>query len=323
MVAGLGLFETISAEMYRQELLRMDKNVASVTARDLKAHLESLSGPLRKLATNEAIPRLIQRRDTNQLSTLFRSASEEQAPPSLNATVVNWVLMDARGQTLVRYPESNNPKTDPSERHYFTNTLGLRSDGVSYSGVYRSTEDGNYKFGISGVIFSDGPAPERLGVLTMMINTGSANTRLGTRYEGQEIVLLAPGDPADQEPKLRAIRPGEYFIFLHPALTNGEAVFGPIAMNTSRSGFVWYRDPVGHKKAAFGGFWLAATAPVPGTPYLVMVQSRARLWHVYSVAAVILNALGSVMVVGARQLRERKKRCAAPNSARPLQHGSS
>ncbi len=262
----------VSAVLFRAELINKNRNMAPLLATKMSNHLYQVSQPLLEVAQTDEFQTMVRAADTNRLfAYLERETSRLTANLGIRAEVENWVVMDLKGATLARVPlPDREPIMNRSSRDYFLGARRLTNapqGTVHFSRLYKSKDDDKFKFGISAVVRENRSAEAKpIGIVTLMINTGSAEKNLGLNFPGQSIVLLAPPDPEDKDQGLRHADTNDYFVFFHPGLGNGGQVAGPVNVTRLlRRG--WYRDPV------VGGPVLTGVSVVSGTPYLLVIQS--------------------------------------------------
>lgn len=293
----------ISAVLFRSELMAKNENMARLLEPQMTNHLHQLSRTLLDVAQTGEFQTMVQSSDTNGLFNYLRQeAPRLNAGSGASAEVENWVVMDLAGNTLARVPLPNRlPITNRSSRDYFLGALPLTNSppgDVYFSRLYKSKDDDKFKFGVSAIVWERrSPTAKPVGVVTLMINTGSAEKYLGWEFSGQRIVLLAPPDPRDEE--LGHAGTNDFFVFLHPNLGNGDQVAGPVNI-TKLKRWRWYRDPV------VGGPWLAGVSEVRGTPYRLVIQSRDWVRLLSRVCLLLAVILGAAF--GFRWLANRNER---------------
>ena len=159
--------------------------------------------------------------------------------------------------------------------------VNLRAGYISRA-VLSETE-GIWMFGIAAPVYDDG---RWAGVLLATIGTDSAlgRQRLDrTSDDGPMAVIVAPQDRSRATTKGE----GEYVVILHDGLTHGAGIVMDLPRlreirptRTERNQLRWvdhepitddaHRDPV----LGYEGRWLAGFAPVCGTGFVVIVQTR-------------------------------------------------
>jgi eukaryotic-like serine/threonine-protein kinase len=267
--------------------------------------------------------------------TVRRCASNERwvnpAPPDFAALVGGFgsiAIATTEGKPIARYPAVPDWYANESFafRDFFQGAkrLALRGErGVHVARAYRSRADGVFKFALASPIF-DG---ERfVGVMLASVITDS-KLGLTPAREGNTEPVIALIGPRDVEDRGVPQPPGPlgYNLLVHPALSRGgELTLGPEDTRflheqfdrtvTPDDQFVVdgrplpppagredYRDPLR------GGRWLAAFAPVGGTGYVVLVESKVELarapttrlvWRLavgFGLAALLLLVLVSLL----------------------------
>jgi hypothetical protein len=214
--------------------------------------------------------------------------------------------------------ESHNVGKDYSWRDYLIGSsrlgeVGLRSGYISRA--FRSEDDGLHKFGISAPIY-DGVS--WVGVLMVTIGTDFALQRQRldeASVDGPKAVVVAPRDRS----RTSVEGAGDYLVILHERLAHGAeiAIDSPRLRELRRTRvgskqLSWvdpapitdeaHRDPV----PGFEGRWLAGFAPIGGTGFAVIVQTRsdsavgpnARLWSSFARRASV-PFLAWLLLIGA------------------------
>lgn len=175
-------------------------------------------------------------------------------------------------------------------RDYFQGAKRLAergARGVYVARAFRSERDGEVKFGVSAPLFSGGAWA---GVLVAVIPANPAFGRVRMRDDRDADRITALIGPLDVD-RIHAHdppRPPPYIILAHDDLARGKEVHAPksaalaqaVAAAAPDRQFVLpaaaartdsdYVDPV----SGYGGQWHAAFAPVGGTGYVIVVQSR-------------------------------------------------
>jgi hypothetical protein len=191
-------------------------------------------------------------------------------------------------------------------RDYFKGAMDKKGKrgraAVHVSRVYRSRNDGLWKFAISAPVYA-GPEADApiLGVVVANFTTSSTLGSLRLNDERRTAVLVCPKDPSTDETDPLFYRPGlqpdEYLLMVHPAYHRGdkaipvssphlEAVHRPARGNEfelpaldqsfdpAQAMDRHYRDPMATQDARYGRRWLAGFAPVGNTEFVVIVQQR-------------------------------------------------
>ena len=154
------------------------------------------------------------------------------------------------------------------------------------SRVYWSHVSGQcYKFAVAAPVL-DGN--DLLGVLVLTVMADTAKETLLPESATQEAVLVGRwdgGTPVPANPEIpTAIHPaGQRLILLHSSFERGDTaveIHNPFlfADETNRQPHYGrdrdYRDPVAVRDDRYAGRWLAASAPVEHTEFIVIVQQR-------------------------------------------------
>jgi len=194
----------------------------------------------------------------------------------------------ARGQAspVTTRNRNRNLGKDYSWRDYFLGARRLGEAGLRAGYISRallSESEDIWIFGIAAPVYDEG---RWAGVLLATIGTDSAlgRQRLDrTSDDGPMAVIVAPQDRSRATTKGE----GEYVVILHDGLTHGAGIVmdSPRLRDlrptrTERNQLRWidhepitddaHRDPV----PGYEGRWLAGFAPVGGTGFVVIVQTR-------------------------------------------------
>lgn len=182
-------------------------------------------------------------------------------------------------------------------RDYFTGAVRKRKTrgrgAVHISRVYKSEDDGLYKFAIAAAI--RGPADDDpvLGVVAATVTTASTLGMLRLDDGRREVVLVGRRDLA-RPGRTTDLPPDEYLVLLHQAYNRGDEAIRVesvclAAVHRPKEGDEFrlvvpgdprgamdrhYRDPLASRDDAFAGRWLAGFAPVGNTELVVIVQQR-------------------------------------------------
>jgi len=264
----MGLLQGVSALVLRNAMLESNDRSAQFVANYLGRHLDDLASPLRLAATNAELAAAVASPDSNAVFEVLTLLGRGFQPNE--GVVENWVAMTMDGRLLARSPQVPASRSDRSARDYYLKALSLinRPPGeVAYSDLYHSDDDGKFKFG--GSILIRNPEGVPLSVLTLMVNTGGAEERLGAPVIGEGISVLAPADKSDKK-----LVPGGYYEFLKPGLGNGESPPGPVNIRKLQARpyyCYWPLEPnPGHK--------MIGTAQIRNTPYIVVIKTDPLLW---------------------------------------------
>jgi hypothetical protein len=172
--------------------------------------------------------------------------------------------------------------TNRSFRDYFLGTVEQSSQKAPYfSRIYHSVEDGLYKFGM-GIAVPTQSNPDKLsGVLALMVKTDSPERKLGLDDVRQKTVIFGRWDTNSPPPtsglfsKEDVDGGTDWIIWMHPKFSPGHEgipVKSKSLFTSDRSS--WYEDPASKYFREYRGPWLAGFATVPGTHFVVVVQSR-------------------------------------------------
>lgn len=298
-LATLFMANTQRAEL-RRAALDMNAYAASGQAATVLYQLREYADGIERAAADPAVRALVRgpRRvaaaanATGKDPCETQRALEDTAPlAKYAARFATMVVLDADGCPRARLAaDSGSPeyiRTSQSWRNYFSSVSkdAARPGGTQVRNAYRSSVSQLIKFAVSTPLF-DGE--QWLGVVTGSI---TAAATLGvprmkrTESKDQLTVLLGPFEGERPE---RGQREGEYTFLVHPQLASGQKVMldaGCGARLKDRFRAVAdarqfelatsaplqdpdYFDPL------LGGRWLAAFAPVGGTGYVVVVQTR-------------------------------------------------
>jgi serine/threonine-protein kinase len=239
------------------------------------------------------------------------------------------------GRARARWPTPDSSWFDHAVpiRDYFDGAmrfaeLGRRNAYVARS--FRSRSEGTFRFALSAPIFDRAGKPVGVAVANLATSSALGTSDARPSDQGERLtVLLGPRqrdlpDPAPQVPDLmflvhpnlrrgeeRTMSP-EYTAPLHAAFTptfSLDEQFREISVPAHR--VPDYVDPI------LGGHWLTAFAPVGGTGYIMLVQSRVddavrpsrtlvrRFAFGFAVATVgVFAMLGGIVL----RTRSRKKR---------------
>jgi serine/threonine protein kinase len=282
-VFTLLLLMAISALLVRREILRTNQYTARVSAQIVASYLQSLSKSVVLLANDLAFRSAVASTNRSEMERLMRivmSDPKSLFPPGIIETLTT---LDTTGERVARLPEFGNISSR-SMRDYFRGPMAQPTQsGAYFSRLYVSQQDSHPRFGISRAILH--PADNKpVGVLLMGIAIGTLDN-LGLNDPQQVTAVVGEWDPS--------VRPGRA-IWLHPAYANVSFGRSSPIVNISDSSFgsanwfYWHTDPAGRTYSKFRGPWLPGFAPVPGTHFLVVVQSRD--W-------VGLSILGGVLAV--------------------------
>jgi hypothetical protein len=175
-------------------------------------------------------------------------------------------------------------------RDYFQGAarLGKRgTPGAYVARAFRSERDGEMKFGVSAPLFENGAW---VGVLVAVVpaNPAFGRVRMRDQHDGSRITALIGPRDIDRGEAPDAANLQRLVVLVHDGMSRGEEIRAPdspalqAAVKAASTEHPFslpalpsitasnYQDPVrGH-----AGGWNAAFAPVGGTGYVIVVQSR-------------------------------------------------
>ena len=271
-----------------QEALQSNSFAARDLARTALLQLQNLSDVAEAAARDPALPGLLARGDQPGLQRYLDRIC--RAEP---ITFVSCQALSADGIQLARVGEKGDAGvgTDFSWRDYFRGAKEHRPlrgrSSVHISRVFRSRIDDLFKFAVSAPILSESQG--FLGAVTTHLTTDTAMGSVILEDERRKVVLIAPRDTDD--PQASSQDRGAVIVF-HPGYRRGiEAVefpggspitagpqpdheaeleFSKLAIPPVDS----YTDPVSSVLADYRGRWIAGSAPVGNTGFMVIVQQR-------------------------------------------------
>jgi hypothetical protein len=272
------------------------------------------------LAVDQELGALLAQGQRVLLTNWLRSAYERTTNRENRKVFENFLLLNAEGRAIARWPRPTNPASeDRHGRDYFIGAINhpdaATSDRVHFSKIYQSQDDYLHKFGVSCVVRDK--SEKILGVLAAMVGTISPETLASLTRGDRKIVLAGETDPLELNgtpsglPRFLIIW---HFAFqsraravpVHPKL---EPAFSELLRSTNELSRVRfegaYDDPVARRDARFIGRWLAGFAPVPGTPYIVIYQTRDHVLNALAIAgmAAVIAAVALFGVLGVRRIR--------------------
>ena len=300
---------------FRQELDRMSASVETQAgAPTLVSFLEQLASTSPAQAVGDCRPTEASRPYRDELQ---RWLSEIKPGPSVASFgFTNWAVLSPKGCLLGRWPLTENLRDlrtmNPeillrADRDYFIGA-NQQPDSAYFSKVYRSADDGAFKFGIAKIV--RGQQGQVLGVLEAMVTTSPGTELFASVSRLGQVVLVGETDPA--APPGKAATPADWpkaLVICHPSFQTGSSAF---PVSDERLGFLFrseatvlnmvseyrYRDPIGDRDPKYRGRWLAAKMRVPGTHFVVIYQTRDRvfdaLWRTAMVVASVAVAVFSV-----------------------------
>ncbi|MDP2344008.1 MAG: serine/threonine protein kinase [Deltaproteobacteria bacterium] len=228
------------------------------------------------------------------------------------------LLLDADGTWISRVPEGDAGFVglDFSWRDYFHGTAELARAGsraIYVSRAYESRSNRTVRFSMNVAVYDDDGS--FIGVLQAAVGSREALGDLALDDDDDDdriATLVSRGDRQDEN----GVLPDEWYVVVHEGLAEGSSHLmpnrGALALlpraggeqlvTSSAKGLRddQHRDPV----AGFEGRWLAGVAPVGGTHFAVVVQTRydaairpnERLGQ--RLTAAVLAAMAIAVVVG-------------------------
>ena len=204
VIAATSLIRLASA---RQAKLEEGLRFASrVIAGHVRSHLEELSNPLRATATDVDLKELLQRPDDGMLQLFADEALADfnrlfgtPGEPVFRSLFA----LDRDGQLVAIATTSPSRDdllgTDLSFRDYFRHHERRQDSSAYVSRVYKSENDGFYKFAISVAVRDDDGA--LLGIIAATVSTAS---ELGSRPLTEELTAVLAGRLDPRSPLSRA-----------------------------------------------------------------------------------------------------------------------
>lgn len=332
------------AARLEDEVLKSNVYAAQGVASTVLWHLERLSDPVIQTAEDPLVRQLLEKDDPAsraKLQQLFRDRFDPGGPLGLvNARLLqgrdepSFQAMHATTTTGILVADTvDNPSVlgqDFTWRDYFQGAMAKKGSrgraAIHVSRVYRSRNDGLWKFAISTPVYA-GPEADApiLGVVAANFTTNSTLGLLRLNDERRTAVLVCPKDPTTEDaaihfytPKPGASLTNEYLVVVHPAYTRGDKAIPVVspqldAVHRSARGHEialpdaafdpasamdrHYADPMAALDSSYAGRWLAGFAPVGNTEMVVIVQERyedaipSDHGIIWSGAAVLLAAI--------------------------------
>ena len=300
-----------AAFLFRQDILAGNMQEASLSAKLIDQQLESLGEEVEQIATQRELARLLDDPDGNapDLEALLagrRQLANEREAKWLGGTAPfhSFTIFDGRGEILFRDPTpSEGYAGNYSDRDHFEGAM-RRGDsaGSHVSLIYDSRTDTDAgtrdKFGISKAIRS--PSGKRF-VFLASIPTAPTAGLSGFR---RNAVLIGRRDPTNE---LREQYP--WLIIAHPALGSDREAIGieelPISEDAIPGGSGFYFDPAASRYKRFAGPWLAGSAWVEDSEFIVIVQTRDQVTNALLTVAVVALAAGFAVLLW--RLRSRRR----------------
>jgi hypothetical protein len=284
----------------RAQIRQANMNMAVMVAGTVLSQLRAYSDAVERVASNEELSRALQDGDVATLKRLSESTYEFYDDPSHGLTrngispLDMWLILDRDG---VVKAQRGNPIVNVSLekeyawRDYFKGASGVAEKKTHVSRVFRSENDGFYKFAISAPIYGSDKQP--IGVIAAGV---ASNANLGSLVKDDApsiAVLVAPRDRDRNEPRPEF----PYVILRHPAIEYGEGIGmdneqvrkvseADLGSEERTEWQLWpadpgrvtssdkYEDPVAKARPEYAGRWLSGFAPVGNTGFVVIVQTR-------------------------------------------------
>ncbi len=298
--AVLLLLMAAAAILFRRDTLDNNVHAARLAAGTVHAELSQLGRLVEETATSAELRELLPSGDSKKLEAFARQAflrSITNAGSWLRFE--NWLVMDPAGHKLVRWPEESH-LADRSFRDYFRGAASSNSSRVYFSRVYHSFDDSLYKFAISRAVRDTNGA--LFAVVAASVGTSSTEGRLGLTTAQRKTVLVARCDTNPPNAIVGATnRLPDFVIMLHPAFHAREAavpirhphlqslVDAPENASAQQVQDGQFRDPVAARYPQYLGRWLAGFAPVTGTPFVIIYQTRDWVSDAVFFAAIFLG----------------------------------
>ncbi len=308
----------VAALRFRADAIDFVEQGAKFAANSVSLELMERGMFVQTLSTHHELRAFLARGDREGL-TNWLNAAYGRSKSAGGRRFENYLLLDNTGQAVARSPQgTNNAPPGRGVRDYFQ---GAFNRSPYFSRIYESADDGMQKLAVSCLIRTE--TGQTLGVLAAMVGTDLPET-LASLTEGNGKVALA--GQADHS-ALSGQTPGlaEFLILWHPAFRAQESAvpagpryegrFAKLLLSTNTPTAVdldpRYRDPVAKQHSKFLGLWLAGFARVPGTPYVVIYQTRDRVTDALATAG-ILAAIALATLMGWRLLRHRFRKSDHP-----------
>ena len=315
----LGVLAGVDISTRLGEPRRVRRTVAEQTAGLLQTRLNDMKHAVESTARDPRLANLLAQGDRSQLQALIKSEGTLLRDLDGTNPFDTLLLVDSRdGAFVARWPsmDDDSEGRDFRGRDYYVGLLQSRVPGPFVSKVFRAVTDDHFKFGVSTRVMRNG---QTIGVVAATVTT---DARMGlAKLENESFVtsVLALRDsnlmPGETGAPPEGASP--YVILLHPAYGRGiePKWFPRDRMDDLRGGDVdEYRDPAtglgGAAARKYGGSWAASAAPVPGSPFIVMVQQRVPPSPIdfRTLLVLVIAALAGATVLGYVRLRYRNNR---------------
>jgi len=306
LLSGIGAWLLMLGIAEEKETLRSSQYVAGLVSSVIHNRLEDL-----KLAVNEAskdlekndelIDKLEKVKESKEVDVtspnpfpeldelcrkLVKSRIDSNGHPSFDTAA----YFNLKGTMLAHSYEFDDPRRKEvigvnfKLRDYFQKAKDrakeTRKSPVYVSKLFRQKTRSFYKFGIARVIRSESNSGEIIGVLYASITTSRTMGMPRLKDQRYNLVLVGHGDP---NPFPGEAKPPENVIVLHPSylekVSPNQKLPDPAAFSGDKDQLKLlkggqydnYQDPVG---GAFEGRWLAGSALVEDTGFVVIVQVK-------------------------------------------------
>jgi hypothetical protein len=271
----------------RKEILRSSEYVAGLVASILHSRLEKLRKMVDEAGESPELRSLLMAHDTDGLNGFLKRFAENRIGPEGYYPFKTSAIFDPDGIMLAH---SHTPRLIGetfSRRDYMRGALRLakeRGDAPVYiSRIYLSESENLFKFGITRVVRTEGSTGDVIGVVLASITT--SRTMGMPHIEDQRYVPVLVGR-GDMNPAPEKQAPPEHMIVLHPSYPEAKQLEpdhgpgSPVAFPKDRldvlmgGQFEDYHDPTGNQYPDYRGRWLAGSAPVKNTEFVVIVQVK-------------------------------------------------
>ena len=264
----------------RHELLESTGHVARLVASIVRDRLDELTRTVEQEGRRPELAALLAEGNGPDLREHIKQIAEHYRGLATESPFESWAIYAPDGTMLAQSLNSDLVGTKFDFRDYFRGAIekGLAAGEPSayVSHVYKSRAQAIFKFAITFAIRGTNADSPVAGLLHASVTTDRTMGLPQTVDSRYVPVLVAPREVLPQ--LVDSSRAKEYVILFHPAYEHGaDAVPYPARL---AGGFKEaplndnYRDPVGDREPAYEGRWLAGSAPVPGTKFLVVIQVR-------------------------------------------------
>ncbi|MHB8876720.1 MAG: protein kinase domain-containing protein [Myxococcaceae bacterium] len=290
-------FAKAQEEALRAEVLASNRYAARLAAGTVLFQLREYADRVKRAATDPTLLSLLDAGDRAALAGAGLPAGVDL--PGAGPHFDSWLIDDRDGVELTRWPAAPHPVvgSDYSFRDYFQGAAALGLAGsreVHVSRAFESEADGHMKFALSTPMYgSDG------GMLAIMAGMVAADSALGPAVlsdvgHGSGTATGAIISLRDRSRAEAGGPPSMNLVYLvHDGLELGRTVvlrsndlrglrslasFDAACIDQVRGiplpGCVQTAEDFRDDVPGFEGPWLAGVAPVGGTPFVVVVQTR-------------------------------------------------